>query len=145
MARWKLTEGKGGLSDFEFGWLVGLIEGEGTFFFSGSKSQKFAIDMTDEDTIFKVAALLERIIGSHVRIRCRDNTLKLNHKDSFYIQFYGGTARKLMLLLVKHMGWRRRQQIWLALNKCTSSRAKTNRNLPVIDITKYLRKDAANG
>lgn len=145
MARWKLTEGSGRLSEFELGWLIGLIEGEGTFFFSGSKSQKFAIDMTDEDTIFKAAALLERLLGTNIRIRCRDNTLKLNHKDSFYIQFYGETARKLMKLLVKYMSWRRRQQIWLALNKCPASKARFNRNLPVIDITKYLRKEAANG
>lgn len=124
MARWKLTEPeiRSRVSDFEFAWLIGLLEGEGSFAYSGgdntkSGSQGVRLDMTDEDVVYKAAALIERLTDSHISISCRDNSAKTNWKDSFYFQIYGTRARMLMKLMVKHMSWRRRQQIWLALNR----------------------------
>ena len=113
MARWQLTEP-------EFFWLCGLLEGEASFDYN-YKSQRVRLEMTDEDTIYRAAALLNRLGNCNVNVCFRDNVSKPNWKDSYYIQLYGEPARIVMKAVVSFMSYRRRQQIWRSLN-CRSQK-----------------------
>jgi hypothetical protein len=99
------------LSAFELGWLVGLLEGEGCF----SIPPRVAVEMTDEDSVNKVAALFERVTGRTCNVHCKGpwgNTVQ----DIYYVRVNGEAAKKVMLLVVKYMSWRRRRRIWQVLN-----------------------------
>lgn len=51
------------MTEFELGWIVGLLEGEGTFIVSedkrrpGTYSVKYQVEMTDKDSIDKLQSL----------------------------------------------------------------------------------------
>lgn len=71
--------------------------------------------MTDEDIVFKVERLLSRILNKasiHVGFIYRDA-----RKDMYQIAISGDNARKIMKLVVPHMGTRRRVKIWQSLNR----------------------------
>lgn len=99
------------LSDFELGWLVGILEGEGHF--GIYTSQVVEVNMTDEDTIYKVASLYERIFSTTVKVMTIQKT---KGKDVYCVRIYGERARTIMQLVVAHMSYRRRQTIWQCLN-----------------------------
>ena len=120
------------LTEFEFGWLAGLLEGEGSFGYYGS-TQSLNVRMVDEDTVHRVARDLEMLIGSNVVVRSiESNSDGVSRQTVYYIQLYGERARIAMRALVPFMGYRRRQQIWRGLN-----RYKPKKN--VIDITALLK------
>ncbi len=136
MARWKLTEP-------EFYWLVGLLEGEGSFAYN-LKSQGVRLDMTDEDTVYRAAEIMGRLGDCHINISSRDNSAKDNWKDSYYIQVYGESARQIMNAIVKYMSYRRRQQIWRALHCRTPKEFIIAPKTNIINITE-LMKGKTNG
>src|SRR5882757_4653060 len=100
------------LSDFELGWLVGVLEGEGHF--GLYTSQVIEVNMTDEDTIYKVASIYERILNMTINVTAIQ---KPQGKDVYCARIYGERARIIMRLVVSHMSYRRRQTIWRCLNK----------------------------
>ena len=108
-------------TDFEFGWFVGLYEGEGTFFMEKGKYPKLVlkIDMTDRDTVERCS----RFLGVKVQ------TLKLygNQKKEVYrVKKQGGLTSQLADLIMKmkpHLCARRQSQIDHALG--TLSKVKT--------------------
>lgn len=99
------------LSHYELGWLVGILEGEGHF--GLYTSHVIEVNMTDEDTVYKVASLYEKILGSSVNVI---EIYKPNGRDVFCARIYGERARKIMRLVVPYMSYRRRQMIWRCLN-----------------------------
>lgn len=103
------------LCSFEFGWLIGILEGEGTFKYNKA-TQSIAVGMKDEDTINRVASLFERILRKPINIR-EQMPAKDHHSLMFYVDLSGERARTMMRLVVRHMSYRRRQQIWRCLNK----------------------------
>jgi len=120
------------LTEFEFGWLVGLLEGEGSFGYYGN-TQSIQVRMTDEDTVHRVARDLEMLIGSNVVVRnIESNSDGISRQSIYYVQLYGERARIAMRSLVPFMGCRRRQQIWRGLNEY-----KPKKN--VIDIMALLK------
>lgn len=99
------------LSDFELGWLVGILEGEGHFGLYAS--QVIEVNMTDEDIIYRVASMYERILNVTVNVTLIQ---KAQGKDVYCARIYGERARIIMRLVVTHMSYRRRQIIWRCLN-----------------------------
>ncbi len=95
------------MTDNDFHWLVGILEGEGSFM-AGAPSRPhapiIAVNMTDEDVIVRISKLLA--IGYR---KCKyKNT---NWKQAFYISLRGLRAYNLMLILKPYMGTRRQSQI----------------------------------
>lgn len=117
------------LSDFELGWLVGILEGEGHF--GLYTSQVIEVNMTDEDTIYKVASIYERVLGTLVKIM---EIRKTKGQDVYCARIYGERARTIMRLVVSHMSHRRRQVIWRCLNGYKA---------PRIDLIKLLGLETA--
>lgn len=103
------------LADFELGWLVGVLDGEGTFRYF-HRSQRVAVNMGDLDTVEKVGYLFNKITGGNFPI-AESYGKKLNHSIMYYICANGEDARKIMRLVVRHMSKRRRQRIWQCLNE----------------------------
>lgn len=103
------------LEPFELGWLVGILEGEGTFMYIG-KTTKVAIRMADEDTINKVAALYEKVLRAKVRVY-EQAPAQAHHAIMYVIDLTGPRARMIMRMIVRHMSIRRRQRIWQVLNE----------------------------
>lgn len=134
------------LSEPEFWWLIGLLEGEGSFDLAGQNNcQRVRIDMTDEDTIYKAAYLLGKLGDCIAHVASRDNSHKANYKDSFYVQISGESGRQIMRRIVKHMSYRRRQQIWLALNKYPQKKLKERKAANVLSIDFSKVRINANG
>ena len=107
---------QGNLSQFELGWLVGILEGEGYFAYQGSSgTHRVCVNMTDEDTINQLAALYERILGCGVKVWHKEHP-NPNNQDYYMVEIYGERARIIMRLVVRHMSFRRRQRIWQSLN-----------------------------
>lgn len=102
------------IDDIELGWLAGLWEGEGHFGYD--RTQLAHIRMTDQDTILKCKALLERVLNIEPITLLYQNGRK-NEQETYGIQTYGATARAIMRLLLPLMGRRRRSQIWQSLNE----------------------------
>jgi len=51
------------LSQFDLAWLVGILEGEGSFRFT-NRTQRVTVNMTDEDIIYKIADIFQKITGN---------------------------------------------------------------------------------
>lgn len=117
------------LSDFELGWLVGILEGEGYFAYV-PRTQRLAIEMVDEDTMNSVALMFSKIVGKEVnpvhRLAARDN-----HQDAFQIQLSGESARLIMKAVLPYMHHRRRARIWQALNNYAAPKQKTLKELGI--------------
>lgn len=108
------------LSEFEFGWLVGILEGEGCFDLHKKNpnqkgTQRIKVMMNDEDTIHRVRDLFYRLTGKQASIY-RQTYEKENWEDSYQITLSGKDAALVMRMVVKHMSIRRRQKIWQCLN-----------------------------
>jgi hypothetical protein len=105
------------LTDFELGWLVGLLEGEGHFRHH-NKTQRVTFNTTDEDVVYKVSVMFQKITGVPCNPSVKDmGKYNPNAKPQYYLQLYGEKARAVMLTVVRHMAYRRRQRIWQCLNK----------------------------
>jgi hypothetical protein len=104
------------LSDFELGWLVGILEGEG--YFGYECTQRVQVKMTDEDSVVRAAALFERITEQTCLVLYEDKSkYNVNWQDAWKVVITGDRARIVMRYVVKYMGYRRRQRIWQCLNK----------------------------
>src|SRR5437762_13382088 len=108
------------LTDFELGWLVGLLEGEGTFRYNGN-SQCLVVKMTDEDVIIRLSHLLEKVTGVTVEL-ATVNPENDRCQYQYRVGLSGENARKVMRLIVPYMGHRRKQRIWQSLNKYKSKK-----------------------
>lgn len=102
------------MSDQEFYWLAGLLEGEGSFSPgppSAPNSLRITLTMTDADVVARVAALW-RVSYHEVRQeRCR----VMGWKPNFFVLLRGKPASELMRRLLPLMGERRQLQIERAL------------------------------
>jgi len=119
------------LSGYELGWLVGILEGEGHF--GIYTSQVVEVNMTDEDTIYKVASMCERILGLPVNVTAIQ---KSQGKDVYCVRVYGERARIIMRLVVSHMSYRRRQTIWRCLNKYKAPKLDLMKVLGLVTVSK---------
>ena len=123
------------ISDFELGWLCGILEGEGTFGFN-SGTQRIGLQMTDEDAVYRVASLFERITEGLAEVHSVNRTQpNPNHKDMFGLMICGERARVVMRLVVNHMSYRRRQRIWQSLNGFTPDKVDVLRILSLVKET----------
>ena len=119
------------LTDYELGWLVGLLEGEGHFRHQ-NRTQRVTINSTDEDVVYKVAALFEKITGVPCHPVVKDpSKYNPNAKPQWYLQLYGENARAVMLTVVRHMAYRRRQRIWQCLNKHEADTVPYKKHIPI--------------
>ena len=90
-----------------FYWLVGLLEGEGSFLKpspSKPREPKIDVEMKDEDVIRRVAALLG--VGYRKRDRHRENA-----SVTYHVRLAGKRAVQLMWRLRPYLSERRQQQI----------------------------------
>lgn len=102
------------MKEQDFYWLVGLLEGEGTFLApppSSPRTPIIAVVMTDLDIVSRVAGLFG-VSYIHTRKHDKDK----NWKDCFRVALKGVKAVDLMLRLHPHMGERRQSQINKALS-----------------------------
>lgn len=115
---------------FELGWLVGLLEGEGSFRFYSPRekggTQGIHINMTDFDTMETAAKLMQKITGKTVIIKDYRKPKNVNHQQSYVIELSGDSARKLMRAIVSHMHFRRRKRIWQCLNGFKEKKIELN-------------------
>lgn len=90
-----------------FFWLVGLLEGEGSFLKpspSKPREPKIDVEMKDEDVIRRVSALFG--VGYRKRDRHRENA-----SVTFHVRLAGKRAVQLMWRLRPYLSERRQQQI----------------------------------
>lgn len=109
-------------NQFELGWLVGLLEGEGHF--SYFNTQQIVLGMTDEDCVLRFKAAIEKILGQDKSLHLIVTNWRKEEKPLYTIRLYGANARCIMKLVVHHMGYRRRAQIWKALNRFNGPKIK---------------------
>lgn len=104
------------MKDSDFMWLVGLLEGEGTFCKAPPTqptSPFLAVNMTDKDIVSRVADLFGVAC-------CSAGVPKKSHwKPSYKATLRGAKAVHLMQLLKPHMGIRRQQQIESVISSYT--------------------------
>ena len=99
------------LSKFDLGWLVGILEADGTFT-ADKKSLRIAVKMTDMDTVSRVATLL----GTNILGPYNANVKGENYRKDVYVAFVSGKkARSWMMRLRPHMSLRRQKQIEVLL------------------------------
>jgi hypothetical protein len=100
------------MENSDFHWLVGYLEGEGSFMAgppSSPNQPRVLAITTDEDVALRVATLLG--ISWIVKPKSR----KAHWRQAYRVDIKGAKAYKLMLDLLPHMGTRRQQQIKKAL------------------------------
>jgi|SRR5882672_4427614 len=102
------------MNELEIGWLAGLLEGEGYFAY-GKVTQIVTLEMCDDDIVNKAAILIAKITGNVPEVSCRKRKEK-NRNYTYQFTLTGRNARATMKSLVRYMGYRRRAQIWQALN-----------------------------
>lgn len=102
------------LTEAEFWWMVGILEGEGFFDFNNG-SQRVSIAMTDLDTIEKVSAIFTKITSRKYNTRHK-NYAKAEHNTLYEVNVHGQGARDILMMIVPHMCARRRQRIWQVIN-----------------------------
>ena len=100
------------MTTLELGWLVGILEGEGCFFYE--RSQAIAMMSTDIDVMETYIGIVTKIIGVEPSMQCQQ--MPDNKKDRFYSKIHGENARKILHVIVPHMHFRRRARIWQLLN-----------------------------
>lgn len=107
-----------GLTEFELGWLAGLMEGEGYFGLrSDTHTAQVKLEMTDEDVVLRALLLIQRITGRQHAITHVERKEKRNNLQTYVIAIYSKDAIKVMKKLIKYMGTRRRRKIWQTLNR----------------------------
>lgn len=111
------------ISRFDFGWLVGIIEGEGCFYCKDGKSKLksgdiycyplagFTLMSTDKDVTEKVSSLLQVSLGGPYYKRS-----KRKRKVVWSVQVTGYRAAVIMKVFYDYLGERRKEQIKEALN-----------------------------
>ena len=101
----------------DFMWLVGILEGEGCFYWdiwTGRPAIK--LHMTDRDVVKRAAVLLEGdLLGPHQKKeRKKDGSLR---KLTWGVEFRSNAAAYRMNILLPYMGDRRQGQIMNCLTR----------------------------
>lgn len=120
------------ITDIELGWLVGLLEGEGTFSYLKG-TQVVGLRMKDKDVVERYASIIEKLVGTRPKIGCEVYANR-NRSEVYYSMITGERARIIMRTVVYNMGYRRRQKIWQSLNKYHVAQ----KNLKDLDTTNIL-------
>jgi len=124
------------LTDFELGWLIGIIEGEGTIFVERYGYPRIKVSMTDKDTIIKVASLLQSSM-------VKDDWHK-RHYPQKQIQWKtsisGVKAAKWIRLIYPFMSKRRQKQIEKALKKYKPIELKLKNQMKLVRKIRSLYK-----
>lgn len=94
------------LTEFELGWLVGLIEGDGSLTFDG-KHAVVALKITDLDTAQRFA----RLLGTTVSGPYHYEGQQLGPKPYYVTKIAGRRAREFMASAAGHFSLRRQGQI----------------------------------
>lgn len=94
------------LTEFELGWLVGLIEGDGCFTFDGKKAM-VVLKITDLDTAQRFA----RLLGTTVSGPYHYEGQQLGPKPFYVTKIGGKRAREFMASAATHFSVRRQAQI----------------------------------
>jgi hypothetical protein len=94
------------LSEFDLGWLVGLIEGDGSLTYDGKKAV-VALKITDLD----VAQRFARLMGTTVSGPYHYEDHQLGPKPFYVSKIAGKRAREFMVSAAGHFGMRRQEQI----------------------------------
>lgn len=99
------------MKEAEFFWLVGLLEGEGSFCRCqpSNNAPRISLHMTDKDVVDRVGKMFARKV-----LFCKRQ--KSHHKDSYKVSLSGKKAIDLMLRLRPFMGERRQLQIQSAVD-----------------------------
>lgn len=116
------------MSEQDFFWLVGLLEGEGTFLKgppSAPNQPRIAVNMTDEDTVQRIASLFG--VGY---IHTRRHERHDNWKPAFTVKVVGKPAMELMRQIQPHMSKRRQEQIQRALDSYDPKYKQDRPNAP---------------
>jgi hypothetical protein len=96
------------VTEFELGWLVAILEGEGSFGFDHS----LRVQMRNCDL---------EVVGRFVNLTdagvSEQKGYKANHSTSYVAYLCGARAKELMLLVAPYMSEKRRNQIRDALVK----------------------------
>src|SRR6266566_2460518 len=112
------------VEELEFHWLVGILEGEGTFL-RGAPSKPGApilrVSMTDRDVVERVAKLFGRAV---VRLRRR----KPHHKLPYATTIKGASAVQAMCAVRPFLGTSRQVQIDLAISSWQTRRGSRRRS-----------------
>lgn len=98
----------------ELGWLVGLLEGEGTFGMFRT-SQVINLQMSDEDVVYRYGQILVKYLNLH-KMPNIGVLSRPNRSEMYQLTLRGEKARQIMRLIVPYMGTRRRARIWRSLN-----------------------------
>lgn len=120
------------MNDFDLGWLVGILEGEGAFVASPDKRRpstvavKIQVEMTDKDMIERLHSLLP-----HGRVWESNYPSKRkafpNAKDSWrWAISRKDTVKELTTLIYPHMSTRRQAQLDKVLLYCSYKKEKSN-------------------
>ena len=94
------------MEDRDFFWLVGLLEGEGCFAYSGMSSPLVHLQMTDEDVVRRAALLMEA-----KKVSYREDPGGKGNKPAWIARIYGDVAINLMQRVLPYMGRRRAEKI----------------------------------
>lgn len=94
------------LTEFELGWLVGLIEGDGTLTFDG-KHAVVALKITDLDTAQRFARLLRTTVSGPYHYEGQ----QLGPKPYYMTKIAGKRAREFMASAAGYFSARRQAQI----------------------------------
>lgn len=92
------------LSDYDKGWVIGIIDGEGSPTVC-NKIPRLACAMNDEDTIHRLNSLIP------VKRIYHYSKKNPKHKDTYWWICYGKPALLLMMDLFPYLSERRQQQI----------------------------------
>ena len=117
------------ISEFELGWLSGLLEGEAYFGFPLC----IRLKMVDEDIILRALVLFQRITGKQLEVKYK-KVYSDNHSQTCEVSIYGDNAAKVMRTVVKYMSARRRKRIWQALNGRRVEKNKINLSNVVLNL-----------
>ncbi len=111
------------MTEQEFYWLAGLLEGEGSFLPgppSAPNKPSITLTMTDADVVARVA-LLWGVAFHEVR---RDRSTRMGWKPNYFTHLRGRPAVQLMVRLRPLMGERRQQQIERAVTSYDPNRRR---------------------
>lgn len=84
------------------GWLVGILEGEGSFDLAKGRYPRIRLGMTDADVVRKAAGLMGSTVYTEFRYP---------HKPMFRTEVWGARAADLMENLLPWMGARRSARV----------------------------------
>lgn len=123
------------ISDFDLGWLCGLIEGEGC-----CRAQRthgkfypfFAIRMTDEDVISKAVILIKQIINT--KAVASPSADGRGWQTTYGFQVHGNHIRPLLELIYPYMSEKKQSEIEHALDGIQVPQKEIEELLQVIDL-----------